>query len=315
MRSHAIKEPPGTLNTKNYLPKYFLELNFSRTASTNFFEMSSALSSLPREIEELTRDVDNLYFLRDKCYVERKREMVKALKEQLLGKVTASFSDAPSLSKPHLHYLHGAVLNIEESYTPESNSVLQKSVKLNPSGEQCVKGWCMLGETFWKRGNELSGNANSWREGVSFLRQAEGCFESAIAKIDANGNAASLADKKHLYRQYSMLLRQLPPPEPTKNTTTDTAEPKSNPMQVSIDMAKKAIALDISDGESWYVLGNGYVSLYFNSGVPEHGSTVNTLTMATKVYDKAEKLWRESSRRSSREVEIEGFGRVEAAER
>lgn len=49
-------------------------------------------------------------------------------------------------------------------------------------------------------------------------------------------------------RYYSIVLRKV----------------KDKSIEKSIKYAKEAVSLDLKDGESWYILGNSYLSYYFS---------------------------------------------------
>jgi len=51
----------------------------------------------------------------------------------------------------------------------------------------------------------------------------------------------------------------------------------------SVDLAKEAVGLDLKDGESWYVLGNAYLSNYF-----VNAKKLDELQAALKAYNQAE---------------------------
>lgn len=54
-------------------------------------------------------------------------------------------------------------------------------------------------------------------------------------------------------------------------------------IEQSVELAKKAVALDVKDGHSWYILGNAYMALFFaKMGVVAH------LLSALKAYSRAE---------------------------
>ncbi|CAL1590825.1 unnamed protein product [Knipowitschia caucasica] len=125
--------------------------------------------------------------------------------------------------------LKGRCLNVAPDFSDIAEECLSQVVKLEPT---LVEGWNILGEQYWKKGN-LSG--------------AKNCFTVALQK---SKNKVSL-------RNLSMVLRQLP-----------SASNESHNKQVmeSVDLARQAVQLDVTDGESWYTLGNAYVSLFFCSG-------------------------------------------------
>jgi len=96
------------------------------------------------------------------------------------------------------------------------------------------------------------------------VTQAMTCFRRSL----------SIKESGHALRSVSMLLRQLP----------GSAVEKSNNITESLDVAKQAIKLDMSDGRSWFVLGNAYLALFFAKM-----ETVDHVKQALKAYVQAEK--------------------------
>ncbi|EGD80858.1 hypothetical protein PTSG_11730 [Salpingoeca rosetta] len=126
-----------------------------------------------------------------------------------------------------LEYLQGRLLSLREPLDPQCEAALTKSVKLNPKN---IDAWNLLGEVFWRKGD---------------LFESTRCFEMALHREE---NAESL-------RNLSMITR--------KKRVSTRAEEKRN-IEESIELAKKAIALDFSSGRSWFVLGNAYLTLFFS---------------------------------------------------
>ncbi|XP_032273804.1 tetratricopeptide repeat protein 5 isoform X2 [Phoca vitulina] len=74
----------------------------------------------------------------------------------------------------------------------------------------------------------------------------------------------------------SMVLRQL---------RTDTGDEHSRHVLDSVRQAKLAVQMDVHDGRSWYILGNAYLSLYFNTG-----QNPKISQQALSAYAQAEKV-------------------------
>lgn len=123
----------------------------------------------------------------------------------------------------------GRCLNVSPDFSATAEECLSRAVKLEPT---LVEGWNTLGEQYWKKGD---------------LTGAKNCFTGALQQ---SKNKVSL-------RNLSMVLRQLP--------TTDSESHNKQVME-SVDMARQAVQLDVTDGTSWYILGNAYVSLFFTCG-------------------------------------------------
>ncbi|KAF7664285.1 hypothetical protein LDENG_00182920 [Lucifuga dentata] len=147
----------------------------------------------------------------------------------------------------------GRCLNVAPGFSIVAEECLSRAVKLEPG---LVEGWNILGEQYWKKGD---------------LVAAKKCFTGALQK---SKNKVSL-------RNLSMVLRQLPPGE----GSTQVKQVKE-----SLDLAREAVQLDVSDGTSWYILGNAYVSLFFTSGQNPELSQ-----QALSAYAQCEKVERAAS--------------------
>lgn len=124
-------------------------------------------------------------------------------------------------------FLKGRALNAVSKFDEKALQALSKSVKLNP---QLTQAWNQLGECFWKK-NDLNAALN--------------CFEGAI-KHQIN---------KISLRNASMVMRQI---------GSNNDERLENLMK-SLEKAKEAVKCDVDDGISWYILGNAYLTVFFNS--------------------------------------------------
>uniref|UniRef100_A0A0G4GK03 Tetratricopeptide repeat protein 5 OB fold domain-containing protein n=1 Tax=Chromera velia CCMP2878 TaxID=1169474 RepID=A0A0G4GK03_9ALVE len=148
-------------------------------------------------------------------------------------------------------YFRGKALDAMPEYSKLSEELLSKAVKLNP---QLVDCWNSLGNVFWKKQD---------------LRSARRCFEQAI-EICGN-NAVSL-------RRLSIVMRML--------SGEDSDSNRGQVVRASVEKAKAALALDVDDPESWYVLGNSYLANFF-----ENGEGPQELNKALMAYAKAEQAW------------------------
>ncbi|XP_048827655.1 tetratricopeptide repeat protein 5 [Brienomyrus brachyistius] len=125
--------------------------------------------------------------------------------------------------------LRGRCLGVVSGFSAAAEESLSRAVKLEPG---LVEAWNTLGEQFWRKGD---------------LAAAKTCFTGALQQCK---NKVSL-------RSLSMVLRQLP---------AGDAEEQGKRVLESVDLARQAVQLDVTDGTSWYILGNAYVSLFFSSG-------------------------------------------------
>ncbi|KAF1380676.1 hypothetical protein PFLUV_G00166350 [Perca fluviatilis] len=187
------------------------------------------------ELQIMKELVDELYNFRD-CYFEthsveeagRKQSDVAQESEKTLKR----------LEETEDHFKHkaefllqkGRCLNVAPDFSTVAEECLSRAVKLEPG---LVEGWNTLGEQYWKKGD---------------LTGAKNCFTGALQQ---SKNKVSL-------RNLSMVLRQLPP--------ADSNAQHGKQVMESVDMARQAVQLDVTDGTSWYILGNAYVSLFFTCG-------------------------------------------------
>lgn len=202
--------------------------------------------------------VDQLYSFRD-CYfethsvedAERKQEDVREEMEKTLQQMEEVVGSVQG--KAQILMLTGKALNVTPDYSPKAEELLSKAVKLEPN---LVEAWNQLGEVYWKKGD---------------VAAAHTCFSGALTHCK---NKVSL-------QNLSMVLRQL---------RTDAGDEHSRHVMDSVRQAKLAVQMDIHDGRSWYILGNAYLSLYFNTG-----QNPKISQQALSAYAQAEKVDRTAS--------------------
>ena len=184
-------------------------------------------------LEKAKETVEGLMNFRDTyvtCYGLQSIHNKKLEVEKRLKEVITAL-DHLQLSiedKATFFYLRGKALNVVQDYDPQALDCLSKAVKLDPG---MVEAWNELGECYWKNKD---------------IDAAKNCFTGAIAK---KKNKVSL-------RSLSMVQRQM-----GKNF-----EERLENIRTSVDTAKEAVSLDITDGQSWFVLGNAYMSMFFFAG-------------------------------------------------
>ncbi|WAR11624.1 TTC5-like protein [Mya arenaria] len=169
---------------------------------------------------------------------------VKKLMEETLQEVEAAKDKITN--KAEYNMLLGRILNVMPDYDEKAYEYLSKAVKLDP---KLVDAWNQLGELYWKKGD---------------ISNARNCFTGALTH---SKNKLSL-------RSLSMVLRQV----------NVTPAEKIALIEESVEKAKEAVQMDISDGESWLILGNAYFSLFFSKG-----QNPKILTQAMSAYKQAEK--------------------------
>uniref|UniRef100_A0A0E0C2N6 Tetratricopeptide repeat protein 5 OB fold domain-containing protein n=1 Tax=Oryza meridionalis TaxID=40149 RepID=A0A0E0C2N6_9ORYZ len=216
---------------------------------------SSASAPPPPRRTPLERTADaaeELYRLRDTFFPRDPVEKAAALRALADDALAVLDSLPPGQRKTPqqravYEFLRGKILDVFPDYHKEAEDHLSKAVKLNPS---LVDAWLCLGNCIWKKGD---------------LASAMNCFSLALSKG---------ADKKILC-QLSMLERSM----------AQGSEGQAQLVEESIKHAKEAVMLDIRDGNSWYNLGNAYLTSFFVSGSWDHMK----LHHSVKAYQNAEK--------------------------
>lgn len=139
----------------------------------------------------------------------------------------APFLDAPAANERALAaLLVGAAAAASLPNPPaRAEELLTRALKLAPS---LVEGWVELAKLYWHKRD---------------LRQARSCFEGALER--ANGKS------KEALRGLSVVLRNLP---------SDDEKQRLQNVAQSAALAKKAVALDVTDGESWCASSRAFLS-------------------------------------------------------
>lgn len=138
----------------------------------------------------------------------------------------APFLDAPAANERALAaLLVGAAAASLPNSAGRAEELLTRALKLSPS---LVEGWVELAKLYWQKRD---------------LRQARSCFEGALER--ANGKS------KEALRGLSVVLRNLP---------SDDEKQRLQNVAQSAALAKKAVALDVTDGESWCALMRAFLS-------------------------------------------------------
>ncbi|XP_071765236.1 tetratricopeptide repeat protein 5 [Centroberyx gerrardi] len=210
------------------------------------------------ELQILKELVDELYNFRDSYFETHSVEDAGRKQSdvaQEMEKTMQKLEEKEERFKHKAEFLlqKGRCLNIAPGFSAIAEECLSRAVKLEPG---LVEGWNTLGEQYWKKGD---------------LMAAKNCFTGALQQ---SKNKVSL-------RNLSMVLRQLPPEESDK---------QGKRVLESVDMARQAVQLDVTDGTSWYILGNAYVSLFFTCGQNPQMSQ-----QALSAYAQSEKVDRTAS--------------------
>ncbi|XP_037412850.1 tetratricopeptide repeat protein 5-like isoform X1 [Triticum dicoccoides] len=203
-------------------------------------------------LEKVSDKVEELYSLRDTFFPRdpsEKSASLRACADAALGVLDSLPPEQRKSPEERVIYefLMGKILDAFPDYCKEAEEHLSKAVKLNPS---LVDAWLCLGNCIWKKGN---------------LASARNCFLLALSKG---------ADKKILC-QLSMLERSM----------AQSSEDQALLVEESINHAKEAVMLDIKDGNSWYNLGNAYLTSFFASVAWDKARLHHSI----KAYQNAEK--------------------------
>ncbi|XP_059932672.1 tetratricopeptide repeat protein 5 [Gadus macrocephalus] len=210
------------------------------------------------ELLSLKELVDEVYKFRD-CYFETHSESEAGKKQgevaQRMRQALKTLEEKEERFKHKAEFLlqKGRCLNVAPEFSGPAEESLSRAVKLEPG---LVEGWNTLGEQYWKKAD---------------LVAARNCFTGALQQ---SKNKVSL-------RNLSMVLRQLP---------SSAGEEQGKRVMESVDMARQAVQMDVSDGTSWYILGNAYVSLFFTCGQNPQMSQ-----QALSAYAQSEKVDRMAS--------------------
>lgn len=205
-------------------------------------------------LEELNIRVGQLYTFRDHFFeahslseARGKTDQLKQKKEDLLEVFKNDEVKAVEEDRAGFLYLKGRTLNITGEYSAEAEVLLGKAVKLRPD---MVEAWNELGECYMMK--------QDWAT-------ARTCFEGALQH---RKNKVSL-------RNLSMTLRQV---------SAATQEERIGNVELGLTRGKEAVSLDTVDGTSWSLLGNAYLSHFF-----QVSQNPKTLKQAMSSYHQAEK--------------------------
>lgn len=129
--------------------------------------------------------------------------------------------------------MRGKCLDFMPEYTKQAEENLSKSIKLMPTKTEA---WDALGHVYWKKRD---------------VEQSKKCFEGSLEQNDEN---------KVALRNLSMVFRML---ENSSSGEKLDAEEKKKNYKTSIELASKSVKIDMSDSQSWYVLGNAHLTNFF----------------------------------------------------
>ncbi|EFA86326.1 hypothetical protein PPL_00116 [Heterostelium album PN500] len=168
--------------------------------------------------------------------------------------------------------------NSSSSNFTNAENYLSKAVKLDDTLEVA---WNELGELYWRK---------------NCLQLAMKCFQQSLQRN--NKNVVSL-------QKISIVLRQL---------NEDNILKKRDNVERSVKYAKEALAIDFKNSESWYILGNSYLSSFFID-VQKNESDLNSALKAYSYSEQHSKLKNNPDLYYNRATEdyqlaLEGFTRA-----
>ena len=150
--------------------------------------------------------------------------------------------------KSEYMYLKGKALDYRPEYQKEAEELLTKASKLRPTWHEPLNA---LGHVYWKKKD---------------FENAIMCYKQAMEEEP---------EDKTALRNLSMVIRQ---------QQGMSKEELTKAHGESIELAKRALNLDIVDSHSWYVLGNAHLTSYF-----QNPDQYENLQDALKAYTMAEK--------------------------
>ncbi|XP_019368762.1 PREDICTED: tetratricopeptide repeat protein 5 [Gavialis gangeticus] len=215
--------------------------------------MAEEEEETPPALQAVQDLVDRLYYFRDHYFESHSVEDAGKKQKDVLEEMEKMLQQMKEIEvapqdRAQMLMLKGKALNVTPSYNPQAEELLSKAVKLDPN---LVEAWNQLGEAYWKKGD---------------ITAAHTCFSGALGHCK---NKVSL-------QNLSMVLRQL---------RVESVEQHAQNVMDSVRQAKLAVQMDVRDGRSWYVLGNAYLSLFFNTGQKPSISQ-----QALSAYAQAEKV-------------------------
>lgn len=205
-------------------------------------------------VQTLSDKIGALYLYRDHYFESHpitQASQKNSDVEDELKKVMKIFDDLKGSStvanRAMFYYLKGRALNVTPNFNILAEEAFSKCLKLDP---KLVEAWNELGECYWKKDD---------------VEEARNCFAGALSQ---GKNKISL-------RNMSMVLRQ---------QSVKTSEERLKNIEEGVQCAHEAVQLDPNDGQSWAILGNAYLSSYFNIS-----QNPKVLKQCMSAYSQAEK--------------------------
>ncbi|VVC27266.1 Hypothetical protein CINCED_3A019882 [Cinara cedri] len=182
------------------------------------------LDYLQSRIKELYMFKNNLF---ENCTKENphdKENLRKKIDEVILM-VKEKKEAAIAENKALYYYLLGKTWCVQHPVDDECIHMLKKSLKLNPNNSE---GWNLLGECLVH---------------LKMFSKAKHCFITSL----------KYGKSKQLLRNLAIIMREV---------QLLTSENVKECLEAGIEYAKEAVQIDYTDGKSWAILGNAYLSLF-----------------------------------------------------
>ncbi|KAL4143041.1 hypothetical protein QTP88_005417 [Uroleucon formosanum] len=154
------------------------------------------------------------------------KEVLSEKINEVLTLMKTNEEAAVAENKAQYYYFLGKTLSVTQPVTEECINVFSKAVKLNPTH---LDAWNSLGECLVH---------------LKRFSEAKYCFLASLK----HGKC------KVILRNLSIIMRE---------AQLLTSENIKENLNAGIEYAKEAVELDTTDGESWAILGNAYLSLFF----------------------------------------------------
>ncbi|KAL0272819.1 UNVERIFIED_CONTAM: hypothetical protein PYX00_005650 [Menopon gallinae] len=205
------------------------------------------------KLTALSDAVEHLYHFRDHYFENHNIEDAPKKTEEVRKKLTEILKlfeenkDVEPKERAQYFYLKGHALNIMPTFDPKAEEALSRAIKLDV---KMYDAWNELGECYWKKED---------------ICEAKNCFLGALKQC---------RNKKSL-RNLSIVLR-IEKPENIKERMKNVEE--------GVKYAKEAVEMDTTDGTSWSVLGNAYLSSFFTLN-----QAPSILNLCKTAYAQAEK--------------------------
>eukprot|EP00922_Rhytidocystis_sp_ex-Travisia-forbesii_P017848 GHVS01026599.1.p1 GENE.GHVS01026599.1~~GHVS01026599.1.p1 ORF type:complete len:867 (-),score=187.60 GHVS01026599.1:331-2931(-) len=201
-------------------------------------------------------DMVRHYFKPDRYSVLKRKmhDLEKLIRQTIMQ--DPRFPSAPVSFRARVHLLLGRTLDVLEVYNAAAEQTLAKAVKLDP---HLRDGWNALGSVYWKKGS---------------YDESRECFQQSIEQCGPGIESL---------RGLSMALRAA--------QSGGSVSKRKELVCLSLSKAKEALSMDISDPESWYILGNAYMTHFM-----ECDQAKQHLQKALAAYNHAEELFQKQSR-------------------